>query len=80
MNLETVILSEVSQKDKYHMTLFLCGILEKEKRVKWTYLQNRNRVTDVETNLWLPGGKVGRHKLEDWGWHTHTTAYKADNE
>ena len=36
------------------------------KGYKWTYLQNRNRVTDVENKLWLPGGKGGRDKLEDW--------------
>ena len=46
------------------------------------YLQNRNRVTDVE-NLWLPGDKglggVWRDKLGDWGGHIHTTIYKIDN-
>ena len=26
---------------------------------KWTYLQNRNRVTDVENNLMVTGGKGG---------------------
>ena len=43
-------------KDKYHMILLVCGIL---KRYKWTYLQNRNRVTDVENKLKLPKGKGG---------------------
>ena len=28
-----------------------------KKMYKWAYLQKRKRVTDVETNLWLPGGK-----------------------
>jgi len=38
-----VVLSEVSQteKDKYHVISLICG----------TYLQNRNRVPGVETNL-----------------------------
>ena len=27
----------------------------KSKGYKRTYLQNRNTVTDIETNLWLPG-------------------------
>ena len=42
-----VVLSEVSQteKDKYHVISLICG----------TYLQNRNRVPGVETNLWFLG-------------------------
>ena len=27
-------------------------------------------------NLWLPGDKGGRHKLEDWNWHIPFTIYK----
>ena len=57
MDLEIVILSEVSQtqKDKYHMILLICGILKKKK--KRTYLQNRNRLTVLENELMLPVGK-----------------------
>ena len=33
----------------------ICRI--KKKWYKWNYLQNRNRVTDIEKNLWLPVGK-----------------------
>ena len=51
----------------------------KKKVYKWTYLQNQNRVTNAEINLWLPGSKEGRDKLEDWDWHIHTTIYKIDN-
>ena len=29
------------------------------KNVKWSYLQNRNKVTDVENNLMVTRGKVG---------------------
>ena len=36
---------------KYHMVSLICGIL----RYKWTNLQDR--VTNVEKNLWLRGGK-----------------------
>ena len=47
-----------------------------KKGYKWTYLQNRNRVTE---NLWLPRMKGrGRDKLGDWDWHIHTI-YKIDN-
>ena len=33
--------------------------LKKKKRYKWTYLQNRNRVTDVENNLMATRGEKG---------------------
>ena len=51
MDLEIVILSEVSQieKDKYHMILLICSILKKV--YKRAYLQNRNKVADVENKL-----------------------------
>ena len=57
MDLEIIILSEVSQaeKDKYHISL-VCGI---KKWYKWTYLQNRNRLTDIENKLVVTKGKRG---------------------
>ena len=58
MDLEIVILSEVSQeeKDKYHMILLICGIQKKKGTNKPIYN------TEVEsqmqkTNLWLPRDK-----------------------
>ena len=58
MDLEIVILSEVSQtqKDKYMIPL-ICGI--QETGYKQTYLQNRSRVTNVENKLMVTRG---------WGW------------
>ena len=52
MDLEIIILSEVSQteKGKYHMISLICGI------------KNRNKLTDIE-NLWLPKGKGPENKL-----------------
>ena len=54
-----IIPSEVSQteKDKYHMISLICGILK--KWYKWTYLQNRSRVTDVEDKLTVTKGERG---------------------
>ena len=47
---------------------------------KRTYLQNRNRVTDVKNKLMVTKGeRWGRDKLGDWEWHIHTTIYKMDN-
>ena len=56
MDLVTVILNEVShtEKDKYSMISLTCGIFK--KGYIWTYLQNRNRVTDVENKLMVPRG------------------------
>ena len=47
-----------------------------KKWYKWTYLQNRNRVTGVENKLMVT---KGGDKLGDWDWHIHTTVYKIDN-
>lgn len=55
MDLEILILSEVSQKDKYHIFYDV-----KAKKMKELYLQNRNRLTDFETNLRRRKGGGGR--------------------
>ena len=67
MDLEMIILSEVSQaeKDKYHMMWLICRILK--KRYRWTYLQSRNRLTNIENKLLVTKGKGGRgDKLGVW--------------
>ena len=48
MDLEIVILTEAShtEKNKYHIISLY--VESKKKWYKWTYLQNRNRFTDVE--------------------------------
>ena len=46
------------------------------KGYKWTYLQNRSRVTDIENKHDYQGIREGRDTLEDWDWHIHTTIYK----
>ena len=48
VDLETVIQSEVSQKEKnkYHILMHICWICKNWYR--WSYLQSRNRDTDVE--------------------------------
>ena len=62
MDLEIIILSEVSQteKDKYHMIPLTCGIYKEKKRLKWAYFQNRKRLTDTENKLMVTKG-------ERWG-------------
>ena len=49
------------------------------KWYRWTYLQNRNRDTDVENKCM--DTKWGWEELEDWDWHIYSidTMYKIDN-
>ena len=51
---EIVIQSEVSQRERQILFNISCMW-----NLKWTYLQNRNRVTDVENKLAVTGGKGG---------------------
>ena len=44
-----------SEKDKFHMISLICGILKK-KWYKWTYLQNRMTVTELENELMVTKG------------------------
>ena len=48
MVLEIVILSEVSQTGKEKYCTHLLYAESKKKWYKWTYLQNRNRLSDLE--------------------------------
>ena len=53
------------EKDKYHMTALTHEILKKKNGT--TYLQNRNRITDVENKLMITKGqKAERDKFRDW--------------
>ena len=57
MQLEILILSEVSQKETntiwYHLHM------ESKICYKWTYLWNRNRLTDIEDRLIVAKGERG---------------------
>ena len=45
MDLKIIILSEESQRNG------ICNPKKKKKRIKWTFLQNRNRPRDIENKL-----------------------------
>ena len=47
-----------------------------KKQYKSTYLQNKNRLTDMENKLTVPKGERGAV----WGWQTYTTIYKIDKQ
>ena len=77
MDLDTVILSEVRQRKTnivwYHL------YVESKKWYKWTYLQNRNRITDVENKLMVTKGEKGGGINWEIGIDIHTTIYKIGN-
>ena len=58
MDLEIIILSEVSQteKDKYHISL-TCGIQEDDTNELIYKIEVESQMQ--KTNLWLPGNKCG---------------------
>ncbi len=59
MDLEIIILSEVSQKEKrkilYDITYMWNLNKKREKRTLRTHLQNRNRLADLVNNLMVTG-------------------------
>ena len=60
MDLEMIILSEVSQTEKYIIGVTYIWNLKKCMK----NLQSKNRLIDIENVLWLPKGKGwGRNKL-----------------
>ena len=58
----TVILSEVRQRN----IIDTVCMWNPEKGTNELIYKNRNRVTDVETRLWLPRGERRGDKLGDW--------------
>ena len=47
-----------------------------EKRYRWTYLQSRNRDTDVENKRMDTKEREGEwDELGDWDWHVYTAMY-----
>ena len=64
MNLERIILSEVSQTqtDKYHIT-YMWNLKKPPKDTNSTYLQNRNRPTDRKQTYGYQRGKGEEGKI-----------------
>ena len=74
MDQKMIILSEVSQteKDKYNMVSLTHGLLKIsykwKKSYKGTYLQNKNRLMDIESEL-LGTEREAGEGLADANWH-----------
>ena len=71
MDLEMIILREVSQTKTNILWYHIHVESKKEKWCKWAYLQSRNRFTDIKNELMVTKGD-GRgwgkgDKLEVWG-------------
>ena len=53
MNLEGIVFSEMSEKDKYYTFLFICEIW----KLKQVNKENRNRLKDTENKLIVAKGE-----------------------
>ena len=74
IDLEIVIMSELSQTKKGKLWYFFTVELKK-KRYIWAYPQNRSCVTDVENKLMVTRVKGGRDKLGNCDWHIHACVH-----
>ena len=77
MDLDTVILSGVSQTEEYrcHMILLKCGIFKNGTNELIYRIKLLSQM--YGKNLWLPRGEwVGWDKLGNWDRHIHTTTCK----
>ena len=72
MDQGSIVLSEVRQR-KTNIMWYCLTVEAKKKWYKWTYLQNRNRLKDIENKLMvITGERRKRDKLGVWNWHIHT--------
>ena len=76
MDLEIIILSEVSQKDKYHTI----SHVESKKMIQMNLFTKQTDSQTQKTNLWLPKGKGGGWINQDFVINRYTTVYKIDKQ
>ena len=80
MDLESIMLSEVKQWKMNIIWNHLYMESKKGGEYKWTYLQNRNRLTDFEKLLVTKGDRDRFREWEGWtggvsDWHMNTEVY-----
>ena len=70
-----------SDEDKYHDIAYIQNVKKMiQVKIIWnkcTYLQNRYRLTDLESESMVTGEKG---EGEGWDWHVHTITFKMDNQ
>ena len=66
MEVETVIQSEVSQKEKnkYRLLMYICGI--QKNGIDDLICKAEIETQMQRTNVWIPRGKWGWDELVDW--------------
>ena len=74
MDLEIIILNEVSQKvkDKHYMITLICRILKKDTNKLICRIETDSQTLKILCLLW---GTGGQYRLEIWDWHMHTEVY-----
>ena len=82
MDLEIIILTEVSQRKTKIIWYSLYVESKKKKLYKWTYLQNRKRLADLENELTVNRRGVGGEGIGwEFGIDMYTLLYlKTDNQ
>ena len=56
-------------------------VKSKKKWYKWTYLQNRNKLTDLENEFVVTGGQAEeKGMLKSWDRHEHTAIFEMYNQ
>ena len=80
VNLEFIILSYVSQKEKGKYISLICGIKKKENANELIYKTGIDSDT-LKTNLWLLEREGrGSNVLGTQDWHVHTNVYGMDGQ
>ena len=59
-------------KDKYHMIPFICRI---QKNSKWTYLQNTNRLRNIENKFMVTEGEEEGRLYQEFAINIYTPLY-----
>ena len=80
MQLEILILSEISQKekDKYHIMSLICGIKNMAQMILST---KQKQIMDMESRLVVAGGERREWDGQGvWGWQMQTLTFGMDKQ
>ena len=82
IELEIIMLSDIIPRKRKRGIIYYQLYVKSKTWHKWTYLQNRNGLTDIEDKLMVTKGKKWsrRGKLGVWDFQIQTTIYKIDKQ